>query len=185
MGFNDQATLRNSGVTLGLVQKHLVKAVRDANIVDPRYVRAVLDDESIPKDNPVDDRFITVRYPSLVWAYGDVFSGDGVISEFDVQGQVRYTLWLRNELDVYGDAEIAMTQAAFKPPKGAGLLGQLIASIWETQVLDDDGFAILKRPLLFVSYDPPNAGFINWRPFRVVVQCEFRWDLSAELQPAS
>jgi len=121
-----------------------------------------------------------VRLPSLTWEYGDVMIGGGDVGEFVLQGQTRITLWLRNELDYHGRVSAAVEEAAAAPPLGTKLLGKLIRAFHETDLLNDSGEAILKRPMMFVSYDPPAPGAINWRPFRTTWELTFTWDLSEE-----
>lgn len=180
MTFNAQVNRLQSGVTLDAVHLRLARKVRDANIVDPSAVWMVLDDESIPQEHPPHDRFITVRLPSLIWAHGDVFIGGGNISKFIVQGQVRISLWLRNEADMYGQINVAMGEAVGAAPRGSKLLGQLVRLMWEDDLLDASGNAILMRPMMFVSYEPPSGGLQDWRPFRLTWELEFNWDLSVE-----
>jgi hypothetical protein len=179
MAFDPDVT-RLSGTSLDTVHKRMAQKVIDANIVDSSQVYMTLDDEALPGNMPFSDRFITVRYPSLVWAHGDVFIGGGNISEFIVQGQVRITLWMRNDLDLFWRAEAAVDEAASPPPRGNRLLGRLFAAFWEEDLLNADGDAILKRPMLWVSFEPPGPGTSTWRPFRLTLELEFNWDLSAD-----
>jgi hypothetical protein len=174
----DPDVTRVSGTTLDEVHSRLAQKTIDANIVDSSQVYMTLDDEVLPANFPFADRFITVRYPSLVWAHGDVFIGGGNISEFIVQGQVRITLWLRNELDLFWRAEASVDEAAAAPPRGNRLLGRLFSAFWEDDLLNTDGEAILKRPMLWVSFEPPGPGNRDWKPFRLTLELEFNWQLS-------
>lgn len=179
MPFDQTITRLNSGVTLDVVHSRLWQTVKDLGIVDQAMVLMVLDDEVLPTEHPPADRFITVRLPSLIWAHGDVFIGGGDVGEFILQGQTRITLWLRNELDVYGQINVAMGEAAAAAPRGTRLIGQLIKGLHETDVRDEaDGDGILKRPLKFISYDPPSPGAEPWRPFRLIFELTFTWSLA-------
>lgn len=181
MTFNPNVTRLNSGVTLDDVHLGLVKKIQQAAILDPSQVWAVLDDEVLPTEVPSGDVFITVRLPSLIWAHGDVFIGGGNNSEFIVQGQSRITLWLRNEADALGQAGAIAAAAVAGLPRGTRLLGRLVRLFWEDDVLNDDGDAILLRPVMFVSYEPPpGTARPDWRPFRLVFELTFNWDLSRE-----
>lgn len=181
MAFDQTITRLNSGVTLDIVHQRLWQTIKDINVVDQSAVLMVLDDEVLPSELPPHMRFVTVRLPALVWAYGDVFIGGGDVGEFIVVGQTRVTLWLSNELDVYGQAEVLMGEAVASQPRGTKLIGQIMRAMHETDLRDEtDGDAILKRPMMFVSYDPPPPGAIPFRPFRMTWELTFSWDLSAE-----
>lgn len=181
MTFSSTVT-RSTGTTLDAVHLALVKKIQVAGIVDPTQVWPVLDDEVLPGEVPSQDRFITVRLPSLIWGHGDVFSGGGLISEFIVQGQSRVTLWLRNQLDIIGQVGALAGEALASPPRGTNLIGRLVKELWEDDLLNDDtDEAILKRPMMFVSYEPPlGAGRDDWRPFRLVFELTFNWNMALE-----
>ncbi len=181
MTFDANVTRLNSGVTLDIVHTRLVAKIQAEGIVEPSQVYPVLDDEIVPESYPSHDRFITVRLPSLIWAHGDVMTGGGNLCEFIMQGQTRITLWLRNEADILGRVTQLAGEALAAPPRGTRLLGRLMRLLWEDDVLDEDGNAILKRPLMFVSYEPPEGSQKGWRPFRSTWQLEFAYDVSVEV----
>lgn len=176
-----QSVQRGTGVTLDELHVALGKHVQSLNVVDPSQVWIVLDDEVKPAEHPSQSAFITVRLPSFVWEYGDVFIGGGDVGEFILQGQTRITLWLRNSLDYFGKVNAVIAQAAAGAPKGNKMLGALIRGLHETDIMRSDGVtSVLKRPLRFVSYEPPLPGAEEWRPFRIIMELEFTWDLSQE-----
>ena len=180
MTFNPSVTRASSGVTLDLVMTRFLLKMREAQLLaDQSQVILVLDDETIPTELPQSDRFITIRIPSLIWAHGDVSTGGGNLCEFIVQGQVRITLWLRNELDIYGQASFLMDEVAGPAPRGQRLIGNIIKELWEDDVLDSSGNAILKRPMMFVSFEPPGPTPSAWKPFRIIYELEWNYDLSS------
>ncbi len=82
-----------SGVTPYLINRAMIQALSDFNIVDPSRLALVMDDEGVPPEIPKDDRFITVRAPSFIWNTGEVATGDNsaaVNSQLMVLGQTRH-----------------------------------------------------------------------------------------------
>ena len=186
MPFDANRSRSSTGVTLDTVHQAMFKLVSESGIVDPSAVRAVLDDEVIPLEDPPKGRFITVRLPSVIWNEGDVFIGGGNISEFWVQGQVRISAFLRNEADTWGAARAAIDEAIAPEPRGAKFIGRLVSLFWEDDLLDSTGLtAILKRPMKFISLEPPNASRSDWRPWRLTVELEWKWALSLERLPGN
>ncbi len=167
-------TRLTSGVTLDLIHQALGRQVIAANIVPASAVWLVLDDEHAPVENPPFQRFVTAKMPSLNWPHGEAFNGQ---SEFWCRGESQITLWLRNELDLYGRFREGGKEAT--SPAGGRLLGRLVKAFWESELLDSNGNYVLKRPLLFKNYKPPQPSASVWRPFRLTWELEFTWDLSA------
>lgn len=157
-----------------MVHLALGQQVIAANIVPASAVWLVLDDESVPVENPPFQRFVTVKMPSLNWPYGEAFEGK---SEFWCRGESQVTLWLRNELDIYGRFREGAKEAM--SPGGGRLLGRLVKAFWEAELLDNNGDFILNRPMLFKNYKPPQPNASAWRPFRLTWELEFTWDLNA------
>ena len=166
-----------SGVTLDMVHVALVRKLREAAIVPAGALYPVLDDEVIPVKQPPFQRFVTIRLPSFKWAFGNVMTAAGTtkLSKLHCQGQTRTTLWLKNQVDIWGRFEEGMREAA--APEGGQLIGRLLNAFWEEELTDVNGDYILKRCLDFDGYEPPGPGSEDCRPFRLTWSLEFEWDL--------
>lgn len=172
-----------SGATPALVWKAMAAAIGNAGIVDKSRLSLVMDDEGLPPKTAPDDRFITVRYPSLIWEHGKVMTGDNsrtLLSSLMVKGQSRHTLWLQSDRDLYGSAESLADDAMAAPPDGDQLLGQMVALFFDQDLVNGAGNALTNRPLELISIDMPPDGPTAkpWKPFRVTWEIGFTWDLS-------
>lgn len=177
------ATRLTSGVTPYLVFRAMAQKVKNARIVDSSRVWMVLDDEKVPAEQPPDNRFITVRYPSGVPYAGDVFGGDvnsAPLSRLMCEGQTRHTIWLSSERDLYGTADSLVDDVLAQEPEGGQLLGQMIKLFWQQDLVDDAGDALTNCPMRLISWEmPPDLPSLGTaRPFRITWEIKFTWDLS-------
>lgn len=170
-----------TGTTLIHVWETLVKNIQSSGIVHESQVWPVMDDEVVPAVEPSQRLFLTVRFPSVVWSYGDVFAGSGKISEFLVQAQTRISVWMEKELDYYGKASHLLKKSLDGGPGGGRVISKLVKFLWDEDLVDDDDKAVLIRPLKFVSLEPPGVMSSSYKPWRLVVEFEFNWDLSLEV----
>lgn len=186
MGFEEGtngASRLSSGVTPFQIHLAMAKAITRAKIVDSSYVWMVLDDESVPAEMAPHEAFITVRYPSMVWADGDV-QGGGSNSVFNsqlrIKGQTRHTLWLEDAANyTYGTAETLLETALGKTPSGHQYLGQMVGLFFEQDLTDSTGSALTNRPFRFVSMEmPEGVTSSEFKPFRITWEISFTWDLS-------
>jgi hypothetical protein len=161
----------------------LTESVKESGIVDRNSVIPVIDDEQIPADWPPQRQFITVRLPSLIWAEGDVMSPTttGTLSELWVQGQTRISLWQNNQADTLPRADQAIAEVIAGASRGARMLGRLIKLFWERELVNTSDEAVLKRPMKFISIEPPGPGPVGWRAWRGVWELEFAWNLNLEV----